>query len=188
MRAWIGAYKSRSRVGSAAHRPGPALVNCLAVSYLDAQFWFGRRSTILHHRTTIDVRFYELDPYNHLNHTMYLAYCEVARVQALESVGIGLTTLDERGFRIVVSDITAKFLIPVVGGDRLSVVTEVVSVGRATHQWQQRIERGTAVLFTLEVRAAMTDSDGKPVRVPDFVREVLEATTGDAVSDEPEIA
>ena len=116
---------------------------------------------------------------------MYLAYCEVARVRALESVGIGLTTLDERGFRIVVSDIEARFLIPAVGGDRLSVVTEVVAVGRASHQWQQRIERGDEVLFTLRVRAAMTDSNGKPVRVPDFIREVLEVEPGNTISDEP---
>ena len=139
---------------------------------------------MLHHRTTIDVRFYELDPYNHVNHTMYLAYCEVARVRALDSVEIGMTTLDDKGFHIVVTDITAKFVIPAVSGDQLEVITEVIAIGRASSRWTQRIERGGEVMFTLAVRAAITDLAGKPVRVPDFVREALSSSrspTSDAL-------
>lgn len=124
---------------------------------------------MLHHITTIDVRFYELDPYNHVNHTNYFAYCEVARVTALESMGVGLGTLDEQGFHIVVTDVQAKFLDSAVGGDRLTVVTDVREVRRATMRWEQRIERDGATIFTLEIRAAVTDVDGKPVRVPEFL-------------------
>jgi acyl-CoA thioester hydrolase len=128
---------------------------------------------MLSHTATIDVRFYELDPYSHVNHTNYLAYCEVARVAALDSVGIGLTTLEEQGFHIVVTDLTAKFRISAVGGDRLEVTTEVQAIGRASSQWQQHIVRDDEVLFDLAIRAAFTDVGGKPVRVPDFVREAL---------------
>ena len=103
---------------------------------------------MLHHQTSIDVRFYELDPYNHLNHTMYLAYCEVARVEALESVGIGLPTLAEKGFRIVVTNINGAFLAPVLVGETLTVVTDVVSIGRASYEWYHRIERGNETVFT----------------------------------------
>ena len=130
---------------------------------------------MLKHRHTIDVRFYELDPYNHVNHTLYLAYCEVARVQALESRGIGLAALDEKGVHIVVTELTAKFLAPAVGGDRLDVVTELATIGRASSQWHQRIEREGEVVFTLTVRAAITDLEGKPIRMPEFVRDALEA-------------
>lgn len=130
---------------------------------------------MLRHRSTIDVRFYELDPYNHVNHTNYLAYCEVARVRALEDAGIGLVALAEKGFHIVVTDITAKFLRPAIANDVLDISTRLVSVGRASHHWEQAIERSGEPIFTLAVRAAMTDLDGKPVRVPDFVRAALEA-------------
>ena len=40
------------------------------------------------HRYPIKVRFYELDPYNHLNHASYVQYFEVGRVELLESIGI----------------------------------------------------------------------------------------------------
>ena len=39
------------------------------------------------HVATINVRFYELDPYNHVNHSVYVQYCEVARVEWLTDVG-----------------------------------------------------------------------------------------------------
>jgi len=52
------------------------------------------------HRIPIKVRFYELDPYNHLNHATYVQYFEVGRVELLESIGSGLTTLQEQGIQI----------------------------------------------------------------------------------------
>lgn len=128
---------------------------------------------MLHSRSTVDVRFYELDPYDHLNHTVYLAYCEVGRIEALERRGIGMQTLDERGYRVIVVDLVAHFTAPAVGGDRLEVVTEVVRIRRAGHDWRHTIKRDGQVLFTAEVRAAMTDRAGRPVRVPDFVVEAL---------------
>ena len=128
---------------------------------------------MLYQRSTIDVRFYELDPYNHLNHTVYLAYCEVGRIEALDQRGIGMSALDERGFRIVLVDLVARFIAPAVAGDRLEVVSEVVKIRPAGHDWRQRIDRDGETLFTVEIRAAMTDRAGRPVRVPDFVRQAL---------------
>ena len=126
-------------------------------------------------RTAINVRFYELDPYNHLNHTVYLAYCETARVEALAEWGVSLAELDERGYRILVVEMKAHFIAPVVADDRVEILTEVAAVRRASHEWRQRIEKEGRTLFTLELRAAMSDSQGRPVRVPDFLREILEA-------------
>ena len=128
---------------------------------------------MLHSRSTVAVRFYELDPYNHLNHTVYLAYCEIGRIEAMERRGIGMEALDRLGYRVIVVDVVAKFIAPAVAGDGLDVVTEVVRIRRAGHDWRQHIERDGQVLFTAEIRAGMTDRNGRPVRVPDFVREAL---------------
>ncbi len=128
---------------------------------------------MLHSRSTVEVRFYELDPYNHLNHSVYLSYCEVGRIEALDRRGIGMQELDDRGYRVMVVDLAARFLGPAVAGDRLDVVTRVVKIRRAGHDWRHSIERKGRVLFTAEVRAAMTDRSGRPVRVPDFVVEAL---------------
>ena len=49
------------------------------------------------HRTPIKVRFYELDPYGHLNHAVYVNHFEVGRVECLESLGWGLDALQQQG-------------------------------------------------------------------------------------------
>ena len=125
-------------------------------------------------RSSVNVRFNELDPYNHLNHAVYLSYCKTARVEALAEWGVSLVRLDEMGFRILVVEVKARFIAPAVADDRLEILTEVAAVRRVAHEWRQRIERDGETLFTLELRAAMSDSQGRPVRVPDFLREILE--------------
>ena len=57
-----------------------------------------------HSRSTTDIRFYELDSYNHLNHTVYLAYCEIGRIKAMKQRWIGMETLDRLGYRVIVVD------------------------------------------------------------------------------------
>ena len=128
---------------------------------------------MLYRRSMVDVRFYELDPYNHLNHSVYLAYCETGRIEAMERRGIGMEALDKLGYRVIGVDLVAKFIAPAVAGDRLEVVAEVLRLRRADHDWRQHIEPDVRVIFTAEIRAGMTDRDGRPVRVPDFVREAL---------------
>ena len=54
------------------------------------------------HRTTIAVRFAELDPYRHVNHAVYLTYFEVARTEALASVDLGLDDVAVAGYQFVV--------------------------------------------------------------------------------------
>ena len=128
---------------------------------------------MLSHHTTLPVRFYELDPYNHVNHAVYFSYFETARIEALESVGLGLGALEERGFRIVVTDIEAKFLRPLEAGDVMEITTEVVATRRASHEWRQVIRCDGTMAVTIELRAAMVDLQGRPCRVPDFVEAAL---------------
>ena len=56
------------------------------------------------HITTIKVRFNELDPYGHVNHAQYISYFEHGRTEALDSVGVGLREMADKGFQIVVMD------------------------------------------------------------------------------------
>ena len=70
------------------------------------------------HRQEIRVRFCELDPYGHVNHSVYVQYFEAGRVEALDSVGMGLHVLQqELGLTIVVAEIQTKFVASAVLGD-----------------------------------------------------------------------
>lgn len=124
------------------------------------------------HRHPVKVRFYELDPYNHLNHSAYIQYFEVGRVELLEALGFGLATMKERGYHLVVTEIETRFLASAGPHDELVIETSVAELRRATSRWSQRLLRGDEVLATQQVTAAMTDTTGKPVR---FVPELAAA-------------
>ena len=55
------------------------------------------------HRHPVKVRFYELDPYGHLNHSVYVQLFEIGRIELLDEAGLGLHDLEAEGFRFVVS-------------------------------------------------------------------------------------
>jgi acyl-CoA thioester hydrolase len=118
------------------------------------------------HRHPVKVRFYELDPYGHLNHSVYVQLFETGRIELLDEAGLGLHDLEAKGFRFVVTRITTKFLTSAVAGDNLVIETEVLELRRASSRWGQRLLRGTVVLATQEVVAAVTGTNGKPTRFP----------------------
>jgi acyl-CoA thioester hydrolase len=108
------------------------------------------------HRHEIKVRFYELDPYGHLNHSVFIQFFEV-----------GLDVFRERGYQFVVTNIETSFERSVVAGDVLTVETEVLDVRRASSRWRQRLLRDGEIVARQTLRAAITDPSGKPIRAPE---------------------
>ncbi|MGI8518654.1 MAG: acyl-CoA thioesterase [Acidimicrobiia bacterium] len=118
------------------------------------------------HQFALRPRFYELDPYNHVNHTSYLQYFEAARVEALAEVGLGLDVMQRRGFQIVLIELTAHFFEPATLHEDLIISTTVAEIGRASSRWSQEIRRGDDRIATLDLRAAFTNLNGRPTRPP----------------------
>ena len=119
------------------------------------------------HETNIAVRFSELDPYKHVNHAVYLNYFEIGRVDALESVDLGVGRLHDIGQQIVVVEITVKYRTPAVYGDRLVVTTQIDEIARASSRCSQQIRRGNVLIAAASLRVAVTDASGRPLRFPE---------------------
>lgn len=119
------------------------------------------------HRTPISVRFYELDPYRHLNHSVYIQYFEVGRIDLFAAFGWTLGRMEDLGTQILVTDIETRFLKPATEGDELIVETWVEEVKRVTTLFGQRIMRGEEIIATQKVRGACVTLDGKPTRFPE---------------------
>ena len=130
--------------------------------------------------TTIDVRFYELDPYGHVNHGVYLNYFEVARIDLLDSIGFGLPRLRELGFHLLVIEAHVQFRAPAVAGDRLTVSSRLGQLKRASATWLQEIHRDEVLIATNEVRSAITDARGRPIKAPAELTEALLTFRADA--------
>lgn len=127
------------------------------------------------HRTELKVRFYELDPYDHVNHTSYFAYFETARIEALDAIGWGLHRLKEMGIQLVVVEISARFEVPARAGDVLTVETQAVEVKRASSVWRQTMRRDRETVSVATVRAAAVGVDGRPCRIPEGMAAALAA-------------
>ncbi len=122
------------------------------------------------HRFPIAVRFYELDPYSHLNHSVYIQYFETARIDLLAEAGFDLTEMADRGRMIVVTEIRTRFLASATMGDEVVVETEVVDTKRVTTRWRQRMYRDGELIAEQDLFAAMTNLGGRPVRLlPELV-------------------
>ncbi len=123
--------------------------------------------------TTLKVRFYELDPYDHVNHTNYFAYFETARIEYLNEMGWGLDALKEQGWQLVVVEISARFLAAARYGEELTIHTWVEDAGRVKSTWRQIMLRGDEEVARVTVTAAFTDLDGRPRRIPSEFSEGL---------------
>ena len=117
-------------------------------------------------RTPISVRFYELDPYGHLNHSVYIQYFEVGRIDMFAAFGWTLGGLADLGTQIVVSSIETAFLAPGLEADELIVESWVEEVKRVTTTFGQRIMRGETVLAEQQVVGACVNLEGQPMRFP----------------------
>ncbi|MDH3753903.1 MAG: acyl-CoA thioesterase [Acidimicrobiia bacterium] len=132
------------------------------------------------HTTTVPVRFSELDPYGHVNHAVYATYLEIGRVTALDAHGLGLTKVGADGFQFVVVELRLRFRAPAEADDVLTVETGVAEIKRVSTQWRQRIVRGEDILVTADVRSAVTDRTGRPLRPPPWMIEALGPLRTDA--------
>lgn len=129
----------------------------------------------------LQVRFYELDPYGHVNHATYLQYFEAARVHWLAEMGQSLDKLAADGVNLVVTTVACRFITPAVLGDRLRIETGLVAAKRVQAQWAQAAMRGDEMVACQRINFATVKTDGRPIRVP---ADLAEAMTGFHVGGE----
>lgn len=143
----------------------------------------------------LKVRHYEVDEYGHANHASYVHYLETARIEALESVGLPLGDMRRQGYLIVAVELSIKYHSPARSGDLLEIATHVREVRGARSVWVQEIRDAPTrrLVVTAEVTGAFMTEAGRPVRIPETLRERLsalvvngssaEATTGISSAD-----
>ncbi len=128
-------------------------------------------------RYQLKVRHYEVDQYGHVNHAQYVHYLEVARIEALDALGLSLGEMRQQGYLILAADLAVKYLAPARSGDTLEIITYVREIRGARSIWIQEIREveSQKVLVTAEVTGAFATEDGRPARAPASFREKLAA-------------
>ena len=110
-------------------------------------------------------------------HAHYLVYFEQGRTEFLRAFGPSYREVEESGLLLVVADAGARFLRPGRYDDVLVVRTRVASVSGVRLRFEYEVVRPAdgATLAVGHTTLASTDVEGRPIRLPEALRAVLES-------------
>ena len=119
----------------------------------------------------------DLDELKHVNNLVYLRWVQDAAVAHSAAVGLGMDWYLERGEIFVVRRHEIDYLRAAVEGDEVEVLTQVSETGPATAVRRTGIRRardGEVLARAVTLWAYANLSTGRPVRIPDEVRNRFE--------------
>ncbi|MCQ2981324.1 MAG: acyl-CoA thioesterase [Treponemataceae bacterium] len=121
-------------------------------------------------KTTLTVRSYELDGYNHVNNANYLHYLEVARSDFMDQAGIDFAALTEEGYMLFVTRIDIQYKTSARMGDVLTIETEPVTLKAVQGSFLQKIYLPDGSVSAEATVYWASVKDGKPCRLPEKYR------------------
>ncbi|MBK7898095.1 MAG: acyl-CoA thioesterase [Azonexus sp.] len=127
------------------------------------------------HRSTIPIRWGDMDAYGHVNNTVYFRYMEIARIEWLEAMGYGL---DPAGEGPVIINASCTFLIPLTYPGSVEVLTYTAPPGRSSVQTRVEMRpSGSSALFAEGAAKVvwMDHRTGRSAPLPVPLRAALEA-------------
>lgn len=111
-------------------------------------------------------------------HAKYLHYMERARTEWVRTCGVGLRAGLSDNISYVVQRLNIHYAVPAKLDDQLLVTAEPIGFGRVWMDFRQRVLRAVdeTLLASADVRVACVALDsGRPRRLPDNMRELLES-------------
>jgi acyl-CoA thioester hydrolase len=130
------------------------------------------------HRQAIRVYLEDTDAAGIVYYANYLKFAERARTDMLRDLGVSHAEMMKRdGLVLVVRRCEIDYLKPARLDDLLMVETEAAKLGGASVDLRQRVLRDGDVLAELKVLVVCIGPDGRPARIPDYVRGVLPRMT-----------
>jgi acyl-CoA thioester hydrolase len=126
------------------------------------------------HRTTLDVRFGDIDSLGHVNNAKYLTYMEQGRILYFRD--LGLWTGDKTELGAIMARAVVDFKLPLTMGDSIAVYTRTSRLGSKSFDTEYVIQRengkqaevaatGTVVIVAFDYKANQT------VLIPDEWRQ-----------------
>lgn len=126
--------------------------------------------------TSIAVRVYyeDTDAGGIVYYANYLKYAERGRTELLRSLGFeNKALMESSNLLFVVRHLEADYMSGAKLDDLLDIHTSVVEIRNASFTMYQTVSRSGEILFTLRVKLACINTDGRPVRAPDNLKTAL---------------
>lgn len=125
----------------------------------------------------VRVNYSETDQMGVVYHARYAVWLDIARTEHLRQAGMNYREVEERGFRLAVSDLSIRYRYPARFDDEVRIrcwVRERVSRRLTFGYAIERVADGR-LLATATTALMVLDAAMSPARLPDDVADVLEA-------------
>ena len=129
------------------------------------------------HRTSVQVRFRDIDAFGHVNNAVVSSYVEQARITYLRDV-LGLNPVGPTDrMPLILAMIRVDYLSPILLEDRIDVGSRVDWVGRTSIGMSHHLlaEGGRGLARSSSVLVTYDYEQARPMPVPDAWRAALEA-------------
>ena len=120
----------------------------------------------------VNVRYSEVDRMGVPHHSRYWPYFEMARIELLRAGGNSYREVEDAGLFFVVAKCSARYRIPAMYDDTLTIKAAIVKMGRAgiDHEYEVWRKSDGLLLATAETTIACVDRDGRLTPIPDSIR------------------
>jgi acyl-CoA thioester hydrolase len=120
------------------------------------------------HRTTLQVRFRDIDAFGHVNNAVFFTYVELARIRYLLDVLTPEQPFDK--LPLILARVELDFRSPITFGEEVVVETRVDRIGRTSFAMTHRMTAGPDARLAADVQSVLVTYDyaaARPIPVPD---------------------
>lgn len=133
----------------------------------------------VHHTLSCRVYYADTDAGNVVYHASYLQFAERARTEWLRALGFDHKRLrEEYNLIFAVRHIAVDYQAPARLDDELEIATQLIRIGGAALDMRQVVMADEKVLTTIDVTVVAITPDGKVLRLPPQLCEVLAGAVG----------
>lgn len=127
--------------------------------------------------TTYRIIYGDTDKMGIVYHANYLRWFEIGRSEMFRAWGMPYKAIESRGYFMPVSEVYCKFLTPAGYDDLLQIETTLDTSIKAGMQFTYNIfsENREIIHVKGNSRHAFINSNGKVVRPPEFINELIHA-------------
>lgn len=122
------------------------------------------------HETEIRVRYQETDNMGVVYYANYFVWFEVARTEYLRSQGVSYRQLEANGLYLMVVSAACQYKYPAKYDDVIRIQTWMPEIKNSSLKFGHKLFVGDKLIATGESVHVFTNKSGKPVRVPEELR------------------
>lgn len=132
-------------------------------------------SSMFTHQSTLRVRYAETDQMGVVYYGNYATYFEVARVEALRSMGITYKSLEEKGIMMPVLEYSIKYFRPAYYDDLIDIELQIPErpVSRIRFDYISRNPAGTTINQAQTTLVFVNAQTKRPMAAPEVVNQAL---------------